>query len=105
MRLDYSLMRSSEAEQQITQNFLFLSRLRGEGRDGGTEVCPAPSSPAPSEPGAWTFSQELDSSLAVQKLSTARLTMSNEEDPRPCKVLQCSVSLPAEKLHCILGFI
>ena len=29
------LMRSSKAEQQITQNFLFLSWLRGEGREQG----------------------------------------------------------------------
>lgn len=54
MRLDYGLMRSSEAEQQITQNFLFLSRLRGEGREQGHGGMPCAIQPQ------LDFSQELD---------------------------------------------
>jgi len=59
-------MRSFRAQQQIMQNFLFLSWLEEEGSKLGhalvprPEVCPTPSSPTPSNPGAWTFSQELD---------------------------------------------
>lgn len=98
-------MSISEVGQQIMQNFLCLSWPRKEGGEPGRGGMSCTIQPCLVQ--AWALDVLPGAGLkpGSSNLSTARVTVSNKEDPHPCKLLQCSVSLPAGESHDILGFI